>query len=997
MSIQQSRHLVALLSNILLILILVVQVDGKYHFDSWTTDEGLPQNGVRGITQTPDGYLWFTTLDGIVRFDGVQFTTFGKGNTPGITNNRFTTIHSDDEGTIYASTVEDGILTIYKNGEWSTIPSDKVPGNFIGIIKRDEKGQTVFITDDDDRQSRSVYKLENGKFVKLSTRMKDADDPVVYRSKSGTVWTVSRDNIRQLKEGITTDYKYSVTFFGDLLEFFEDNDGALWIGGAPGVRLYQGKVEVITGNGQFGAETSTHSFWQESDGSVWFAHGGALGEGRGMVKYKNGQYEILGPELGLSNTSIETVFKDREGNIWIATGRGINRLRRDVISTLSTEDGLYGSEVYPILQTRTGKILVGTVHGLSVYENGRFRKEEVLPASQNIETRLTWNTRRISVQSLMEDSRGRIWVGVNGSIFIVEDGRAYYVQGTEGFHTFALFEADNRDVWAATDKGMFQFRNEKIVAHYNHRNGLPKEFMNVIFQDSKGTLWFGGLGGLTKFEDGRITNYTTKQGLSGDYVRSIYEDSDGYLWIGTYDEGMTRFKDGAAKKIRAADGLFSDGVFAIREDSNGYFWISSNNGIYRVQKSKLVDFAEGRITQFSSVGYGKEDGMLNRECNGGRQPATITDAEGRFWFPTQDGVAIVDPKLERFNTLAPPVVIESASIERNKVSLRNGLSLEPGERNVEISYTGVSLVKSSQIKFQYKLEGHDKTWIEAGTRRTAYYSYLAPGTYTFRVRAANSDGIWNEAGSKLTVVVKPRFYETSWFYVLSALVLVAVLFLIWRRSVSQIAARERKLARLVEEKTEELELANRELQHLANSDGLTQIGNRRRFEEFLADEWHRAIRFKTEISLVLLDIDHFKAYNDFYGHLVGDESLKLVAETLASVIHRPTDLVARFGGEEFAIVLGGTDSEGAHVIVKEAVEKVAGLRINHEASETSDVLTISVGVATTFAEMGMSETELIALADEALYKAKNSGRNRIVSFDMTLATTSSKEEPVSSE
>ncbi|NJM52216.1 MAG: GGDEF domain-containing protein [Blastocatellia bacterium] len=182
-------------------------------------------------------------------------------------------------------------------------------------------------------------------------------------------------------------------------------------------------------------------------------------------------------------------------------------------------------------------------------------------------------------------------------------------------------------------------------------------------------------------------------------------------------------------------------------------------------------------------------------------------------------------------------------------------------------------------------------------------------------------------------------------------------------------------------RTEELKKANDELQALANSDGLTKIGNRRRFEEFLANEWHRSVRFKTEISLILLDIDHFKLFNDTYGHLVGDECLQKVAEALAETIKRPTDLVARFGGEEFAIVLGGTDAEGALNIARQAMENIQNLNIPHNKSQTSEFLTISVGIATTFAKFEISESDLIKIADVALYQAKEKGRNQIVSFD----------------
>ena len=591
---------------------------------------------------------------------------------------------------------------------------------------------------------------------------------------------------------------------------------------------------------------------------------------------------------------------------------------------------------------------------------------------------------KTSVQSILEDSKGKMWIGVNGGIFIVENGQAEMIPESEGHHVFSIQEDKAGNIWAATGKGILRFNNYKITASYSPKDGLPSRFMTVIHEDSKGRLWFGGHGGLSQLKDGKFINYTSKDGLTGNYVRTIYEDKEGTLWIGTYDEGLSRFKNGNFVNYRKKDGLFNNGVFAIEENENGNFWISSNGGIYRVNRRELNDFADGKISKIHSIGYGKEDGMLNNECNGGRQPASLKDKDGNFWFPTQEGIAVINPYLVATNSLAPSVVIESATVERKSFKIDKSLVIEPGQKNIEIRFTGISLIKSNQVKFKYKLEGHDPDWIDAGSRRTAYYSYLPPGNYKFVVKAANSNGIWAKTGASLNIELKPYFYQTNSFYLLCLVIGVLILFVIWQISVYQLKAKEIRLKRLVNERTIELEQVNKELEHLANSDGLTKIGNRRRFEQFLADEWHRAVRFETEISLVLIDIDHFKLFNDTYGHQAGDDCLQKVAEALAETINRPTDLVARFGGEEFAIVLGGTDSIGALTIAQEAMENIANLKIQHENSSTNEYLTISAGIVTTFAKINSDEATLIKKADEALYRAKKNGRNQIDYFDMTI-------------
>lgn len=592
------------------------------------------------------------------------------------------------------------------------------------------------------------------------------------------------------------------------------------------------------------------------DGSVWATSGDIGMASPGLIQIQGEKLSVWGSDHGLLSTSIHDVFTEREGTAWLATDRGLSRRRKQVIQAYSTSDGIDHSEIYPIYRDRQDTIWIGSTKGLSVYRDGKFEALEFKPPSASTPAAETWRNGQTSVQSLWQDPNGKMWVGIKGGIFVIHDGIA--TQLLEESHVFAIKNDGHGNVWAATNKGLLRFNDYKLTAQYSTKEGLPNEFMTFVFEDSKGSLWFGGYGGLSKFEDGRFTNYTTNEGLVGNYVRTIYEDADGVFWIGTYDEGMSRFKDGKFVNYRESDGLYNSGVFAIEEDAAGFFWISSNRGIYRVNRRDLNAFADGIISKINSVGYGKEDGMLSTECNGGRQPASLRNKDGKFWFPTQEGVAIVDPLAEQVNPLPPSVVIENVLADRQPVDFRNGAAINAGQKDLEIQYTGISLIKSEQIKFKYKLDGHDADWIDAGTRRTAYYSYLPPGDYVFRVKAANSDGIWNEQGSAVKIGLKPHFYQTTTFLFVSIFGAAMLLLLFWKISVHQLTANERRLSRLVAERTAELAKANENLQNLANSDGLTKIGNRRRFESFLRNEWHRAVRSRTEISLILIDIDHFK-------------------------------------------------------------------------------------------------------------------------------------------
>ncbi|HMZ21312.1 MAG TPA: triple tyrosine motif-containing protein, partial [Blastocatellia bacterium] len=276
-----------------------------------------------------------------------------------------------------------------------------------------------------------------------------------------------------------------------------------------------------------------------------------------------------------------------------------------------------------------------------------------------------------------------------------------------------------------------------------------------------------------------------KDGLGNERVWAIHEDGDGVFWLGSFDGGLSRFKDGHFTNYTTTQGLYNNGVFQILEDERGFFWMSCFRGLYRVGKRQLNDYADGKISAIVCTAFGKADGMLSSDCNGGRQPSGVKTADGRLWFTTLRGVAVVNTDQIMNNSLPPPVLIENATLDRASANLTAGistsLSIAPGQANLEITYTALSFIKSDQIRFKYRLFGQDPDWVEAGTQRKATYSYLRPGSYTFKVIAANSDGVWNTEGAQLLITVLPAFYQTWWFRSLMVLTVAGIIGLIFKR------------------------------------------------------------------------------------------------------------------------------------------------------------------------------------------------------------------------
>ena len=765
----------------------------EFGFDLWTTANGLPQNTVTGVAQTPEGYLWLSTFDGLARFDGVRFTIFDKGNTKGIVNNRFARLCADREGAVYALT-ENNVVTVYRNGVFRSYSDFATSGEPIAAIVSDAKGNVVFET------IKGYYALQGDRFV-LTPNQKEPNVKQIYWGKSGAKWVIGPNQITRHQDGQVTTYPLNLTVeeLGTIngLPPYEDRHAALWVRRRfPAFelwRLHAGKVTVFTKK-EIPAlnELFPNQIMEDAVGGLWFLLSGLnVPKPSQLVGFKDNQFTsyTLNEAVGATASLV-----DREGNFWLATSTGLRRLRRKLITTLSVKDGLNSNEVYPLIQTANGAIFIGTALGVNRYANGK-----ITDLSLNYATGVP-----LYMRGLWEDDRARLWLGYQG------EGGFGRFEGTSsvkrigkndlpnGVTDFTSDRAGN--IWIATGEGLFKYKDDKEIAHYTTNDGLPSNNVITIHFDRHGNLWAGTFDGLAQFKNSRFINYNAEADSPKGFVRAIYEDADGVLWFGTYGDGLVRYKNGEFFNYRIEHGLFNNGVFAILEDKRGNFWMSSNRGIHRVSKQELNDFADGRIPKLNSVSYDEKDGMLNAECNGGRLPAAIKAKDGKFWFPTMGGVAIIDPEAETVNPQPPPVVIENLAIDRKtidaqllqsaigiqKVGPQSAIELSPGQSQLEIHYTALSLLKSAQIKFKYKLEGLETNWTEAGTQRIANYSYLPAGSYTFHVIAANANGVWNNEGAAIGIVVRPYFYQTWWFLTLAVSALAGTIWLIAHARLSQV-------------------------------------------------------------------------------------------------------------------------------------------------------------------------------------------------------------------
>ncbi len=945
----------------------------QYIHQVWETEDGLPQNSVSAILQTRDGYIWIGTQEGLVRFDGVRFTVFDTRNSPGLKTNFISVLLQDAEGTLWVGT-DGGGLSRLRDGAFTAYTKEQgLASNVVCSIHQDRAG-TLWIG-----TRGGLNRFRDGKFTAYTTREGLSNDVVlaISEDREGSLWVgTDGGGLNRFRDDRFTTYTRRDGLSHDIVSSIHaGRDGSLWIGtwGGGLNRLKEGKFTAYTNQSALSSGIVSAIF-EDRHGNLWIGTDGA-----GLYRLRGETIDAYTAKEGLSSDLVRCIQEDSEGSLWIGTrGGGLNRLKDGRFTTYTRREGLSDNMVRAIYQDRAGAVWIGTDGGgLNRFADGRFTvftKKDGLPHD--------------NVRAISQGSDGTLWFGTwGGGLARFRDGKFTSYTTKDGLLNDIVWdiEEDSRgDLWIGTNGGLNRLKDGRFDA-FTTKTGLPHDVVKCLYEASDGSLWIGtDGGGLIRFRDERFTAYTTKNGLSNDIIRCIHQDREGTLWIGTRDGGLNRFRDGRFVAYRRTDGLFDDAIFQILEDDADNLWMSSNNGIFRVRKKELDDFAEGKLRRVTSLSYGKADGMGSSECNGGAQPAGWKTRDGKLWFPTIKGTVVVDTNYSQLNQLRPPVWIERVTAGKEALTPRRRARLSPGTRTLEFQYTALSFLEPSKVRFRYRLEGFDKEWIEAGTRRVAYYTNIPPGKYAFRVTACNNDGLWNQAGASFEFSLPPHFYESYWFYGLILFGVVVAAVGGYRRRVITLTTRKYELIRLVGERTrqleqanEQLERANRLLRRLSAVDGMTGVANRRQFDEALELEWRRTYRGNAPLSLILADIDFFKAYNDAYGHQKGDDCLKQVASALSEHLNRPGDLVARYGGEEFAVILPETDARGAIAIAERLRQGVEELAIPHRDSAAGRVVTVSFGVASTLPREHVSAHTLIAAADQALYKAKREGRNQV--------------------
>jgi ligand-binding sensor domain-containing protein/signal transduction histidine kinase len=754
-------------------------------FQSWTHEQGLPQNSVLALAQGADGYLWIGTEDGLAQFDGVQFTSFGMKE--GVPNGPVSAVVEDSRRMLWVGT-EGGGLVCRRDGRFSTYTAahDGLPSDSITALAEDSEGKLWVGTE------AGLVVWDGNSFNAL-----DAAEPVrgrpittLYKDRSGTMWVGARGagvfhfltgKFRPVTDEAVDD------LLRDPHAVLVDQSVRLWIAaGDDFVLCREGQQWRRFRIPRHLARPYVSALAEEPDGTVW---AGSMSEG--LVVFTGGKLDTVTASSGLSDNFVESLLVDREGNLWVGTASGLNRLRHSNLSISGPTLG-YGA-VQGLAEVGPGMIWAGKP-GDGLYESRGKGFSQITVA----------DLPRLfpEVNALLKTRDGACWVGCAQGLLRFQDPKSPSEGEIEfpdlpDVNVVALAADRSNGVWAGTRDGALWHMtggNWTMQTNFSQPHAVT-----ALAQNPDGSLWIGTEGGgMYRFKDKVLDHLDESRGLSSMVIRTFLLDDQGTLWIGTAGGGLCWLRGGRVSVCTAREGMPDNTVSQILEDDSGWLWVGSNRGIARVKKHDLEDLADGKIVAVYPQIYGRAEGMLSEECTGGFFPAGLKTQSGQLWFSTMKGIVVADPRQHSSDQLPPAVLLEEVVVDAGsssefRVSRFGGadtnsllaagetasthpamVTIPPGKHRVEFRYTAMSFIAPERIRFRCKLEGLDPDWTEAGTLRTVSYNYLPPGQYRFRVIACSSEGVWNEHGAELPFRVMTYFYQTTGFRILSVVGLLVL-------------------------------------------------------------------------------------------------------------------------------------------------------------------------------------------------------------------------------
>jgi len=777
-----------------------------YLMDGWGTENNLPSSTVTSLAQTPDGYLWVGTYDGLARFDGARFVTFDPANQPALSQPRVQDLFLDVSGTLWINTFRGG-LTSYRNGVFRQELPDQPTFDLHSTLVFSTSNLVVFVTQFGEVMARDP--AQTSAKWNITPPPPDARPIFQCADGAGNLWFLTHDDhILQFSSGHFNLLPDDGGLAGsEIYTLTVDAGGKIFAGAENEIARWNGQqFEAITPtNGE--ADVHPQSLYPMKSGALWVLDGDRLRKmvGREWVAEATEWRGLLGPA---SNRAMGA-HEDRDGGLWFNHyGNGLFHITPDGhFQRLTSRDNLPSDRVGAWFQSRDGGVWVGATQGGLV--RLRDRRFHAIGVAEGFPAHAT-------AQSVCEDARGVIWIGtgggglcrlINGTItryavgastsanFIFSiaprpDGGAW-LSAAEGEDLYQFYDGEVQRVswdvhgikciltdhtgrvWIGTKSGIAQWAgDQRWLLGTNNAASTPS--VRALVETPAGVVWAGADDGtLYCCASNQLQSFHAQDALAEQPIYSLLADGENTLWAGTFRGGLVRFRNGVFSRITAAQGLPVDMICQMLEDKHGRIWLGTHQGIYCVDKLALNACADGRTNKLDYITYGVHDGMPALECSDSYQPACWRGADGRFWFTTVRGAVWVNPDELTKRAAPPKVIIEELNVDGEPADLSaQKIIIPPGRKELDFQFTALSFDAGEKARFRYRVDGLDSDWVDADTRRTLQLRNLAPRNYRLHVIACNSEGNWNETGATLAFAVQPFFYQTWTFNILAGALVV---------------------------------------------------------------------------------------------------------------------------------------------------------------------------------------------------------------------------------
>ncbi|MCC7375440.1 MAG: hypothetical protein IT581_12365 [Verrucomicrobiales bacterium] len=755
-----------------------VASDPPFVIQTWQTAEGLPENSATAMAQTPDGYLWFGTFRGLVRFDGVNFAVLDPRQladlpSPGVVN-----LHLDRRDRLWVSTL--GGLIVREGSRWRLVnKAATADGDYVRTFSERDNGDLLLT-----HYNGRIFEVAHDRLSELSKPPGNSPDGYLGGTdEAGRWWVVNRGFI-----GTWTGTNWVPELWGTNVPVRQGHpiglaqarDGGFWLLLDKDLWKHSRDRTVLhrslTVDDQIVGVGSVSRITEDLAGNLWIASFDA-----GLLQLlPDGSLLKWSESNGLSYRDVRFVFEDRERNLWIGTsGGGLQRFRERRFQTFASADGTAPRIVNSVSAAADGGVHVasfgqGLFH-LGPDGLGRLR----LP---------NWRDDSMFFHSVLTDRSGRTWTGILGEglhRFDRRTGEHFPPDQLGGAEITAMYEDSRSRIWISNGQGVTVF-DQGHREHYGEAHGLPPERVCAFTEDQDAVLWLSNLNGVFRLEEGRFREVRAPDGQALRGVTCLKGDAGRTLWMGSLSQGLLRWRDGKVSTIDGRVGFPEHGVYAILEDDHGFFWMPSSRGIVRASRVSLESAADGQIDDLPCQVLDLSDGLPSVETPAQHQPTCARDRDGRLWFATAKGVAMTDPSRFRVNSAPPPVHIDAVRFigsapsgsgrdeaHRIEAPFAEKLELPAGSHEIEIHYTAPSFAAPHKMRFMVKVEGQDSEWRQGDSSRLERFHAVPTGDYVFRVRAANDDGVWNETEARLAFAILPHYWETWYFRAGSAVVLLA--------------------------------------------------------------------------------------------------------------------------------------------------------------------------------------------------------------------------------